>query len=145
MSVSYLVKGHFANGKTRVAGIHWPGGPLTPEFQQRVQQYDKVFKQEFIDAPKNAIGLPTFEHIEIIVHKDGRECHKVVLAITPRSVERLSKVYGKPLNVSKHPEFTHNSRGVLVDLTKLGIKTPEAFWRSVQRYAADMYKTAFRA
>lgn len=95
---------------------------------------------------KKPDGFPTFEHIEITIHKDGKLHHKLVLAITPKSVERLSKTYGKPINAGRgqiHPDFVQNSRGVVVDMTKLGIKTPDMFWRSVLKFTEDMYKTAF--
>ena len=74
MSTTLTVKGYFSNGRSRVAGIHWPGGSartgklggaFLPEFQQRAVQYGKTFKSELEEAPKRADGLPKFEYMEI--------------------------------------------------------------------------------
>lgn len=129
MSYSLLVKGQFANGKSRSAGIHWTGHTITPEIHQRVQQYEKVFQKELVGAPKTMAGLPTFEYIEIQLHKNPPQgagtCEKVFLAVTPNSLAKLTAQY----------------KGIVVDLTKE--RTPEAFWRAVRIYTNNCRKRLF--
>lgn len=148
MSYSLLVKGQFANGKSRSAGIHWPGHTITPEIHQRVQQYEKVFQKEFVEAPKTMAGLPTFEYIEIQLHKNPPQgagtCEKIFLAVTPNSLAKLTAQYGKPINGSRgqiNPHYQYNPKGIVVDLTKE--RTPEAFWRAVRIYTNNCRKRLF--
>ena len=148
MSYSLLVKGQFANGKSRSAGIHWPGHTITPEIHQRVQQYEKVFQKELVEAPKTMAGLPTFEYIEIQLHKNPPQgagmCEKVFLAVTPNSLAKLTAQYGKPINGSRgqiNQHYQYNPKGIVVDLTKE--RTPEAFWRAVRIYTNNCRKRLF--
>lgn len=165
MSTTLTVKGYFSNGRSRVAGIHWPGGSaripgklggaFLPEFQQRAVQYGKTFKSELEEAPKRADGLPKFEYMEITysiyLQNGGSYVGHLYLALTPEALNRLTKEYGKPLNfddVNVRQRFMREDNGLrklkcigVVDMTKY--RNANAFWCKVRFYANSLYQVVF--
>lgn len=82
MSISFLVTGHFANGRTRVAGIHLPAGRTTRDIASRKAVYARVFKQDIENAPP-------FEYIDITYTVTGHDTRRMFYALTPRAVQKL--------------------------------------------------------